>query len=56
MTDGLEARVAKLEGEMTLVVKRLDSIDNWLRVLVGLQVTAILATIAGVAALIRLIE
>ena len=51
MIEGVEARVAKLEGEMALVVKRLDSMDNWLRVIVGLQVTTLIAVIA---AMIRL--
>ena len=56
MTDGLEARVARLEGEVTHIAKRLDSLDNWMRVLVGLQVTAILAQIAGVIAIIQMLN
>ena len=51
MIDGLEARVAKLGGEVSHMARRLDSIDNWLRVIVGLQVTTLIAVIA---AMIRL--
>ncbi len=51
MTDGMEARVAKLEGEVSHMARRLDSVDNWLRVIVGLQVTTLIAVIA---AMIRL--
>lgn len=51
MMDGLEARVAKVEGEVSHIARRLDSVDNWLRVIVGLQVTTLIAVIA---AMIRL--
>lgn len=51
MIDGLEARVAKVEGEVAHIARRLDSVDNWLRVIVGLQVTMLIAVIA---AMIRL--
>ncbi len=51
MIDGLEARVAKVEGEVSHIARRLDSMDNWLRVIVGLQVTTLIAVIA---AMIRL--
>ena len=56
MQEGLEARVARLEGEVSHIAKRLDSLDNWVRVLVGLQVTAMLAQIAGVIAIIQLLS
>ena len=51
MIGGLEARVAKVEGEVSHIARRLDSMDNWLRVIVGLQVTTLIAVIA---AMIRL--
>lgn len=51
MTDGLEARVARVEGEVSHIAKRLDNLENWMRVLVGLQVTTLIAVIA---AMIRL--
>ena len=51
MIDGLEARVARVEGEVSHMARRLDSLDNWLRVVVGLQVTTLVAVIA---AMIRL--
>ena len=51
MIDGLEARVAKVEGEVAHIAWRLDSVDNRLRVIVGLQVTTLIAVIA---AMIRL--
>ena len=51
MMDGLEARVAEVEGEVSHIARRLDSVDNWLRVIVGLQVTTLIAVIA---AMIRL--
>ncbi len=46
ITDGLEARVARLEGVVAEMSKRLDSIENWQRVIVGLQITTIVAVIA----------
>ena len=55
MTDGLEARVARLEGEVAHIVKRLDSMDNRLRVIAGLQVTTMFSMAAGFVAIIRLI-
>ena len=55
MQEGLEARVARLEGEVAHMARRLDSMDNWLRVIVGLQVTTMLSMAAGFVALIRLI-
>ena len=51
MLDGLEARVARVEGEVSHIARRLDSTDNWLRVIGGLQVTTLTAVIA---AMIRL--
>ena len=48
IAEGLEARVARLEGEVSQITKRLGNIDNWLRVLVGLQIT----TIAGIVAVL----
>ena len=51
MTDGLEAWVARLEGEVAHIVKRLDSIEQWQRVIVGLQVTTLIAVIAAMVAL-----
>lgn len=55
MTGGLEVRIARLEGEVAHIVKRLDSIDNWLRVIIGLQVTGLIATMATLAAIIQLL-
>lgn len=55
MQEGLEARVARLEGEVAHMARRMDSMDNWLRVIVGLQVTTMLSMAAGFVALIRLI-
>ena len=55
MTDGLEARVARLGGEVAHMARRMDSMDNWLRVIVGLQVTTMLSMAAGFVAIIRLI-
>ena len=51
MTDGLEARVAWLEGEVAHIVKRLDSIEQWQRVIVELQVTTLIAVIAAMVTL-----
>lgn len=56
MMDGLEARVARLEGEVSHIVKRLDNLEHWMRVLVGLQVTALIANIAGVIAIIQMLN
>ena len=55
VTDGLEARVARLEGEVAHMARRLDSMNNWLRVIVGVQVTTMLSMAAGFVAIIRLI-
>ena len=55
MQQGLEARVARLEGEVSHIVRRLDNLEHWMRVLIGLQVTAILANIAGLIAIIQLL-
>ena len=46
--DDRDIRLARLEGEVSQITKRLDSIDNWLRVLVALQITSI----AGIVALL----
>ena len=51
MPDGLETRVAKVEGEVSHIARRMDNVDNWLRGIVGLQVTTLIAVIT---ALIRL--
>ena len=56
MTDGLEARVARLEGEVSHIARRLDNLENWMRVLVGLQVIGILATVAGVIAIAQMLN
>lgn len=48
MIDGLEARVARVESGVAHIARRLDSVDNWLRVIVGLQVTTLIAVIAAV--------
>ena len=47
----MEARLAKVEGEVSHIARRLDSVGNWLRVIVGLQATTLIAVIA---AMIRL--
>ena len=53
MTDGVEARVARLEGEVAHIAKRLDNLENWMRVIVGLQVTTLVAVIAAMVSLAR---
>ena len=55
MTDGLEARVTRLEGEVAQLAKRMDNIENWMRVLVVLQVTTLLAVITATAIIVNLL-
>ena len=55
LVDGLEARVARLEGEVSQIVKRLDGIDNWLRVIVGIQITTLVALITATAIIVNLL-
>ena len=56
MMAGLEAGVARLEGEVSHIVKRLDNLEHLTRILVGLQVTALTANIAGVIAIIPMLN
>ena len=55
MTEGLEARVACLEGMVAQHTERLNNIENWLRVLVALQVTTLLAVITATAIIVNLL-
>jgi len=55
MTEGLEARVAHLEGMVDQHTERLNNIENWLRVLVALQVTTLLAVITATAIIVNLL-
>lgn len=45
LVDRLEALVAKLEGEVARIGKRLDNLENWMCVLVGIQITTLVAVI-----------
>ena len=51
MPDGLETRVAKVEGEVSHIARRMDSVDDWLKGIAGLQVITLIAVIT---AMIRL--
>ena len=55
MTEGLEARVARLEGMVDQHTERLSNIENWLRVPVALQVTTLLAVITATAIIVNLL-
>ena len=43
--EGLESKVGRLEGRVDATDMRLDSIDNWLRVLVLIQIMTLVAVI-----------
>ena len=51
-----DVRLARLEGLVDQHTERLNNIENWLRVIVGLQVTTLVAVIAGVIAIIQLLD
>ena len=44
-SESLESKVGRLEGRVDATDKRLDSIDNWLRVLVLIQIMTLVAVI-----------